>query len=118
MSGRDTLAQALIGTGLPFLGHEVHPKVMAQVARLSAQTSGIRRNGAAALDLAYVAAGRLDAFFEADLKPWDVAAGMLLCTEAGASLSNYTGQPIRHSGQEVLAAAPLIADAMVSALRD
>lgn len=116
VAGRDTLAQALIGTGLPFMGHDVHPKVMSQVASLAAQSSGIRRNGAAALDLAYVAAGRLDAFFEADLKPWDVAAGFLLCEEAGAALSSYSGRPISHSGQEVLAAAPLIADHMIRIL--
>ena len=116
VAGRDSLAQALIGTGLPFMGHEVHPKVMDQVARLSACTSGLRRNGAAALDLAYVAAGRLDAFFEADLKPWDVAAGLLLCEEAGAAISDYRGKPIRHSGREVLVAAPLIADELIAHL--
>lgn len=117
VSGRDTMAHSLFGTGLPFLGHGVHAHVHAQVTQVCNLSSGVRRNGAASLDLAYVAAGRLDGYWEADLKPWDVAAGLLLCEEAGASLTDYAGKPIRHSGKEVVAAAPLIADQLIAALR-
>ena len=117
VSGRDTLAQALFGVGLPFLGQEVHPRVQAQVAEVCARSSGVRRNGVASLDLAYVAAGRLDGYWEANLKPWDVAAGLLLCEEAGAVLSDYSAKPIGHSGQEVVVAAPLIADQLLALLQ-
>ena len=79
-------------------------------------SSGVRRSGSAALDLAYVAAGRFDGYFEADLKPWDVAAGLLLCQEAGAHISDYAGKPIRHSGKEICVAAPLLADQVLAHL--
>lgn len=116
VSGRDTMAYCLFGTGLPFLGHDVHSDVYKQVSRMCNASSGVRRNGAASLDLAYVAAGRLDGFWEADLKPWDVAAGLLLCEEAGAVCCDYKGKPIRHSGREVVVAGPMISDQLVATL--
>ena len=76
------LEQALVGTGVP-LREENLDRYLPMLRRVAAQTSGVRRAGAAALDLAYVAAGRLDAFWELDLKPWDIAAGIVLVQEAG-----------------------------------
>ncbi len=87
------MASALLGTGIPFLGHEekrlqAHANTMAQLA---GQSMGIRRAGAASLDLAYVAAGRLDAFWEVGLSKWDIAAGALLIQEAGGLIADLSG---------------------------
>lgn len=88
-----SLEGALLGTGIPFRGHreEVLPAYSETLARLAGQCAGIRRAGAASLDLAYVAAGRLDAFWELGLAPWDIAAGSLLVREAGGLVSDMDG---------------------------
>ncbi len=91
VSGRTAFGSALIGTGFPFRGtedFEAYARVFTSVAR---QTSGIRRAGAASLDLAYVACGRLDAFWESGLKPWDIAAGSLLILEARGLVTDFKG---------------------------
>jgi myo-inositol-1(or 4)-monophosphatase len=80
------------------------------------RTAGIRRPGAAALDLAYVAAGYCDGFFERGLQPWDMAAGSLLVTEAGGLVGNFTGEPDFLEHQECLAGAPRIYGQLVSIL--
>jgi myo-inositol-1(or 4)-monophosphatase len=90
-------AFALIGTGFPFKDTSRLPDYLAQFARVAARTSGIRRPGSAALDLAHVAAGRFDAFWEQHLSAWDLAAGLLLIREAGGIATDYTG---RHVGPE------------------
>ncbi|SNS24681.1 MULTISPECIES: inositol monophosphatase family protein [unclassified Azospirillum] len=87
VSNRRVMADALIATGIPFKGHGNAKEFLVQLEALMGQISGIRRFGAASLDLAYTAAGRFDGFFEADLKPWDLAAGMLMVTEAGGFVS-------------------------------
>jgi myo-inositol-1(or 4)-monophosphatase len=79
------------------------------------QTAGIRRPGAAALDLAYVAAGRLDAFWEIGLNAWDTAAGILLITEAGGRVGTLTGDAYRHGGN-ILAGTPKVFEAMIECL--
>ena len=84
---------ALLGTGIPFSARNekfVEP-YMATLAELLPQTAGVRRAGAAALDLAYVAAGRFDAFWEAGLSQWDIAAGVLLIQEAGGLVGDFKG---------------------------
>lgn len=116
VTGREKLSDALMVTGVPHLGREIHSRAWSQFKTLSEKSSGVRRSGSAALDLAYVAAGRYDAYWEADLRPWDVAAGLLICEEAGAAISDYSGKPIRHSGREILVAAPLLADQIISNL--
>jgi len=92
VSGQKQLERALIGTGFPFrqADEEIDPflKMLGKVVR---STSGVRRPGAAALDLAYVAAGRLDAFWETGLAPWDLAAGSLIIREAGGIISGIDG---------------------------
>ena len=89
VSARRDLADALVATGIPFLGHGDIRKWSAIFAQVGPEIAGIRRFGAASLDLAWVAAGRFDAFWESELKIWDVAAGILLVREAGGFVSDF-----------------------------
>jgi myo-inositol-1(or 4)-monophosphatase len=91
VSKRTRLKESLIGTGFPFRDFDKLDKYLQLFRRLTAATAGLRRPGAAALDLAYVAAGRFDGFFEYGLKPWDVAAGSLLVIEAGGLITDDLG---------------------------
>jgi len=93
VSNRTDLRECLLGTGIPFLGHEQQrlPQYTQTLAELAAQCMGIRRAGAAALDLAYVAAGRFDGFWETGLERWDIAAGALIIKEAGGLISDLSG---------------------------
>src|SRR5205807_8958884 len=93
VSARRQLGEALIGTGIPFGGRGDHPAYLATLAGVAAATSGVRRLGAAALDLAYVAAGRYDGFWEFGLFPWDIAAGLLLVRDAGGCVSDLAVGP-------------------------
>jgi myo-inositol-1(or 4)-monophosphatase len=85
------LAHAVVGTGVPHRGRGDHPPYLRALAHVMGEVAGIRRFGAAALDLAYVAAGRIDAFFELGLAPWDVAAGVVLVREAGGIVTRCDG---------------------------
>ena len=85
------LADSLIGTGFPYTRFEHLDAYMAILKDLMQKTAGLRRPGSAALDLAWMAAGRYDGFFETGLKPWDIAAGCLLITEAGGMVSDLSG---------------------------
>ncbi len=93
VSSRRTLEGSLIGTGIPFSGYALEHigPYLACVQEIAGQTSGIRRCGSAALDLAYVAAGRFDAFWEMNLNEWDIAGGVLLVKEAGGLVSDFNG---------------------------
>jgi len=97
VSARNRLDESVIGTGIPFLGHGQHARFLKELHQISQRVAGVRRFGSAALDLAYVAAGRFDGFWERDLKPWDMAAGALLVTEAGGKVTDAEG------GEEMLA---------------
>jgi myo-inositol-1(or 4)-monophosphatase len=99
VSQRVSLDGALIGTGFPFRENRrwLRP-YLAMLERVMDATAGVRRPGAASLDLAYVAAGRLDGFWEAGLSPWDTAAGNLLITEAGGRVGDFTGGEYRDGG--------------------
>ena len=90
---RTRLEEAVFATGIPFLGHGQHGRFLKELHQLSQRVSGVRRFGAAALDLAWVAAGRFDGFWERDLSPWDMAAGILMVTEAGGVLTDADGGP-------------------------
>jgi myo-inositol-1(or 4)-monophosphatase len=90
---RDKLQEALVGTGFPFRMFEHSDAYLAMFRELMYKTAGIRRPGAASLDLAYVACGRLDGFWELGLAPWDMAAGALLITEAGGLVGDLRGEP-------------------------
>ncbi len=118
VSGRRDMSQMLFGTGVPFAGSKHLPRTLRELAKLMPLCAGVRRSGAAALDLAYVAAGRLDGFWERGLKPWDMAAGMLLVREAGGILRDIEtdgGDPMVSS--EVFASNAEIADTLHPMLR-
>jgi len=108
VSKRIRLSDCLISTGFPFRPGDNFKQYMAMMAELMPRTAGLRRPGAAALDLAYVAAGFTDAFFETGLQPWDVAAGSLLVTEAGGLVGNFTGESDFLNQKECLAGSPRI----------
>jgi len=118
VSGRRHLAEAVIGTGIPFGGRGDHSAYIGTLARVMAATSGVRRLGAAALDLAYVAAGRFDGFWEFGLFPWDLAAGLLLVREAGGFVSDLSGGQTMMTSGDVLAANGHLHLPLAALLRD
>ncbi len=117
VSARSAFADALIGTGIPFLGSKADkPAYMRDMAVVMPQVAGIRRMGAAALDLAYVAAGRFDGFWESGVYPWDIAAGIVLVQEAGGLATGRDGRSFPlHAGAVVAGNIP-IHKLLVSAL--
>ncbi len=98
VSARRNLEESLIGTGIPFRSHGDHPRYLATLSAVMRATSGVRRIGVASLDLAYVAAGRFDGFWEFGLKPWDMAAGIVLVREAGGSVASLSEGNVMDSG--------------------
>lgn len=88
---RSRLEEAVLATGIPFLGHGQHARFLKELHQISQRVAGVRRFGSAALDLAWVAAGRYDGYWERDLKAWDIAAGALLVTEAGGKVTDADG---------------------------
>jgi myo-inositol-1(or 4)-monophosphatase len=101
---RKELAPSLIATGLPWLGKDGHARALAEMGAVLDATSGVRRFGSASLDLAWVAAGRFDGFWERGLKPWDVAGGIVLVREAGGVITDMQGGADMLSGGTLLAA--------------
>ena len=117
VSNRSGLKNALIGTGFPFRDTDNFEAYMGMFRAVTLRTAGVRRAGAAALDLAWTAAGRLDGFFELNLKPWDIAAGTLIIEEAGglaSDISGSTGWPI--SGGNIVAGNLKVVAALVKTL--
>ena len=112
----DKLQESLIGTGFPFRDFKYLDTYLSMFKSMLQKTTGIRRPGSAALDLAYVANGSLDGFWEIGLSPWDIAAGGLLVREAGGIISNLNGKDGWLQSGNVLAASPKIYDAMVETL--
>ena len=106
---RTKLSGSLLATGMPFLGHEEarHRLSLAEIAHLSQETTGIRRFGSAALDLAYVASGRFDGFWERKLQPWDIAAGIVLVREAGGIVHEIDGGNVLETGSVLASNEPL-----------
>lgn len=118
VAARHDLADAVVATGIPHMGRNASGSYMRELEAVSGEVSGIRRLGAAALDLAYVAAGRCDAFWEGGLQIWDVAAGVLLVREAGGYVSTTGGaENVLESG-DVLAANSALHGRMLRLLRD
>jgi myo-inositol-1(or 4)-monophosphatase len=104
VSSRNRMSEAVIATGIPFHGRPGHAPFLAQLGRVMNEVAGVRRMGTASLDLAYVAAGRCEGFWEAGLQPWDVAAGVLLVREAGGFVTDFKGgKEVVHSGNIVAA---------------
>jgi myo-inositol-1(or 4)-monophosphatase len=93
VSGIDRLDRALVATGFPYDIGERLPETLARMRRILGVVQGLRRVGSAALDMSYLACGRFEAFYEENLKPWDTAAGLLLISEAGGRLTNFSGGP-------------------------
>ncbi|MFA6156728.1 inositol monophosphatase family protein [Mesorhizobium sp.] len=96
VAGRTKLVDTVIGCGVPHLGRGHHGNFLVELRNVMAEVSGVRRLGAASLDLAYVAAGRMDGFWETGLSAWDIAAGLLMIREAGGFVSDMDG------GQDML----------------
>jgi len=113
---RDRLADSLIGTGFLFKNNDGLEHYIEMFRAMTQRCAGLRRPGAAALDLAYVAAGRLDGFFEKGLKPWDVAAGSLLITEAGGIVGTFRGDSDYLFKGDVIAGAPKVFAQMITVL--
>lgn len=116
VSKRTELKGCLISTGFPFRENDDFAQYLSMMGDVMQKTAGLRRPGSAALDLAYVAAGFTDGFFELGLQPWDVAAGSLLVTEAGGLIGNFTGESDFLEQEECLAGAPRIYGQLVSML--
>lgn len=103
VAARQRLDESVLATGIPYLGHGQHARFLKELHQVSQRVAGVRRFGAAALDLAWVAAGRMDGFWERDLSAWDLAAGVLLVTEAGGKVTTAEG------GEDILAAGSVCA---------
>ena len=111
------LGEALIATGFPSRKRHLSPNIHFY-HEFTLRSHGVRRAGSAALDLAYVAAGRLEAFWEFNLNPWDTAAGILLVEEAGGRVTDFAGNPVRLDSRELLASNGLIHDELVGLFKD
>ncbi len=106
VSARTRLDEALIATGIPFKGTPGHPRFLAELEAVMPAVAGVRRWGTASLDLAYVAAGRFDGFWERNLNPWDIAAGALLVREAGGLVTEVGGRSHTVDSPSILAVTP------------
>jgi myo-inositol-1(or 4)-monophosphatase len=116
VSKRTRMAEALIGTGFPFRQGDDLTHYLKVLEMVMKSCAGVRRPGAAALDLCYVAAGWYDGFFETGLSPWDVAAGSLIVTEAGGLVGNFTGEADFLHRREVVAGTPKVYGQLVQVL--
>jgi len=118
VAGRRSLTNALLATGIPFRGKPEHQRFLAEMEAFMQEVAGIRRFGSAALDLAYVAAGRYDGFWEAHLSPWDMAAGILLVREAGGFATDLAGRKRIFETGSILAANPELHQPMLRMIKD
>jgi myo-inositol-1(or 4)-monophosphatase len=113
-----TLVDAMLVTGFPYTIHQAHEQLVSLFSAFLSKAQAVRRLGSAALDLCYVAAGRMDGFWEQHLKPWDVAAGALMLTEAGGTITALDGAPFDvHLGQ-LMASNGLLHPALLDVVRD
>ena len=104
VSSRSRPGDSLVATGIPFAGHGDHAAFLAELEAVAGKVAGVRRWGTASLDLAYVAAGRFDGYWERTLSSWDIAAGIVLVREAGGTITEIGGGAIRHDSPSILAA--------------
>lgn len=112
------LSQSLLATGFPSRNPELLDPYLRSFRKFLLLTHGVRREGSAALDLAYTAAGRYDGFWEMRLSPWDVAAGCLILQEAGGFVSNFKGEKNYQNGGNILGANPVLHGRMLEVLRE
>jgi myo-inositol-1(or 4)-monophosphatase len=118
VAARKEMGAAVIATGLPFMGKEGHARASAEMALVMNATAGIRRMGAASLDLAYVAAGRFDGFWEHGLQAWDMAAGIVLVKEAGGMISDMRGSDQMMSNGEMVCANDVLHPQLLKMLKN
>lgn len=116
ISPRQGLIQAMLGVGIPFAGKPRHEQFVAEMERLTPRVTGIRRLGAGAIDMAYVACGRFDAYWEQSVSAWDMAAGVVLVEEAGGIVTCTRGEALDIMGGTVLASTPQLHGELLGAL--
>ena len=117
VAGRRHLPDAVVGTGIPHLGRGHHGHALIELKNVMGEVAGVRRFGSAALDLAYVAAGRLDGFWESWLSPWDMAAGILMVREAGGFCTDLEGKQAMLDSGTVVAGNELIHKALLKTVQ-
>jgi myo-inositol-1(or 4)-monophosphatase len=117
VSGRRRMEDALLATGIPFKGRGGHGPFLAELEQVMEVSAGVRRWGTASLDLAYVAAGRYDGFWERGLSPWDTAAGLLLVREAGGYVTTLDNRSYTPECESILAANPELHPELVKLLK-
>jgi myo-inositol-1(or 4)-monophosphatase len=116
VSDRRDMIDAVFGVGIPFASKPRHEQFAAEMLKLTPQVSGIRRLGAAAVDMAYVACGRFDAYWEQSVNAWDIAAGVVIVEEAGGVVTDTLGRTLDLEGGTVLASSPHVHSALVDAI--
>ena len=116
VAARRTLADAVVATGIPHRGRGGHPRFLREAEAIMREVAGIRRTGSAALDLAWTAAGRFDAYWEHNLQPWDLAAGILIVREAGGVVTDMQGGSRIFDTGGVLAGNPTLSRGLLSIL--
>ena len=116
MAARKTLADCVISIGIPHRGRPEHPRFLSECKALMEQVGGLRRTGSAAIDLAWVAAGRFDGYVEHSLEPWDVAAGILLVREAGGFVTDAAGGQRMFETGSIVAGNQTVQRALLAAL--
>jgi myo-inositol-1(or 4)-monophosphatase len=117
VSAAPTLLESVLVTGFPYDVHARVAEIVGLFAEFVGKARAVRRLGSAAIDLCYVAAGRMDGFWERDLNAWDIAGGALLVTEAGGTVTNFSGEPFQSRGRDVLASNGHIHQAMLDVIR-
>jgi myo-inositol-1(or 4)-monophosphatase len=118
VAARKSLADSLVTIGIPHRGRQGHARFLAECKALMGQTAGIRRTGSAAIDLAWVAAGRFDGYLEHDLSPWDMAAGILLVREAGGYVTDAKGGKSMFESGDIVAGNAHVHRAMLDLLAE
>ena len=118
VSSTPTLLDAMLVTGFPYDVHSRVDEIVGLFGRFVGRARAVRRLGSAAIDLCYVAAGRMDGFWERDLKPWDIAAGALLVAEAGGLVTRMDGSPFNSRSADVLASNAAVHDAMLRVIQN
>src|SRR5207247_3064342 len=117
VSSTSRLVDAMLVTGFPYDVHSRIEEIVGLFARFVGRARAVRRLGSAAIDLCYVAAGRMDAFWERDLKPWDIAGGALIVAESGGRVTHMDGTPFNSHRRHVLATNALLHEPMLEIIR-
>ena len=117
VSSAATLLDSLLVTGFPYDVHQRLDEIVGLFSDFIGRARAVRRLGSAAIDLCWVAAGRMDGFWERDLKPWDIAAGALIACEAGGRVTNFAGEPFTSRGRDVVATNGHVHEAMLEVIQ-